>query len=176
MCRRQCLAKKLGRLKNKFMSTCIFPGRFQPFHNGQMLVVQGMIKMCGKCVIVICHGTKMGADDILSTNEVREALSSALLDNDIMDATIVEVEDCERDEEWADKVLEAAERPGDAVVWTGEEDVLALFEKIGVKTKKVSKVPGLAGHDLREMIKSNHPGWKAKVPEGVAQVIAAKAR
>lgn len=158
------------------MSTCIFPGRFQPFHNGQMLVVQGMIKMCGKCVIVICHGSKMGQDDVMSVSEVREALSSALLDNDIMDATILEVDDCERDEEWADKVLEAAERPSDAVIWSGEDDVLAVFEKLGVKTKKISKVPGLVGEDLREQIKSQHPSWKAKVPEGVAQVIASKAR
>ncbi len=158
------------------MSTYIFPGRFQPFHNGHLLVVQGMVKMCGQCTIVICHGQKMAADDLLSPAEVREALSAALLDNDIMDATIVEVADTDRDEEWADKILEAAERPADAVIWTGEEDVLALFAKLNIKTKKISKVPGLSGPDLRQQIKSSHPGWKAKVPEGVAQVINSKAR
>ena len=158
------------------MATPIFPGRFQPFHNGQMLVVSGMIKIHGKCVIVICHGKKIGGEDILSPSEVREALSVALLDNDIMDATIVEVEDTDRDEEWADKVLEAAERPADAVVWSGEDAILELFTNLNIKTKKISKVPGLVGQELRGMIKSNHSGWKAKVQEGVAQVINAKAR
>ena len=139
-------------------------------------MVQGMIKINGKCVIVICHGKKMGGEDILSPSEVREALSVALLDNDIMDATIVEVEDTDRDEEWADKILEVAERPADAVVWSGEDAILELFANLDIKTKKISKVPGLVGHELRTMIKSNHPSWKAKVPEGVAQVINAKAR
>jgi nicotinamide-nucleotide adenylyltransferase len=158
------------------MSICIFPGRFQPFHNGHLLVVQGMVKMCGRCVIVICHGEKMGSDDVLNPSEVREALSAALLDNDIMDATIVEVVDTDRDEEWADKILEAAERPSDAVIWSGESNVLDLFNQLNVKTKKISKVPGIDGAQLRQMIKTGHPGWKAKVPVGVAQVVNAKAR
>jgi len=86
------------------MSTCIFPGRFQPFHTGQLMVVQGMAQSCSKPVVVICHGDARD-DDLFSVDDVREMISAALLAENIVDAMIVDVPDCESDDEWADRVL-----------------------------------------------------------------------
>ncbi|MFH1632287.1 MAG: hypothetical protein ABIA47_04730 [bacterium] len=153
------------------MSTCIFPGRFQPFHNGHMLVVQGMIKSCGRAVIVICHNGSDAVNDMFFIDEVREMISASLLEADIVDANIVEVTDSESDSEWADKVLEAAERPEDPIVWSGDEDVRALFEGMGVKTQKIVPVPGIVGAELRELIKADNAEWRTKVPGGSMDVI-----
>ncbi len=154
------------------MSTCIFPGRFQPFHNGHLLVVKGMMKACGRAIIVICHepGDK-AEDDLFNREQVREMISATLLDDDIVDANIVMMADCESDDEWVDKVLEEAGRPEQPVVWSGNEGVLALFEKHNVGTKKIVPVPGIVGAELRKMIKDGDGEWREKVPSGARRVI-----
>jgi nicotinamide-nucleotide adenylyltransferase len=151
------------------MSTCIFPGKFQPFHNGHMLVVKGMMKSCGRVAIVICDGG--GEDQMFSIDKVREMISASLLDEDIVDANIVVVEDCEKDEEWADKVLEVCDRPSGAKVWSGDEEVRGLFEKMGVAVQKVSPVPGIDGAEIREMILNENKAWEKKVPSDVGRLI-----
>ncbi|MFH1711895.1 MAG: hypothetical protein ABH846_01515, partial [Patescibacteria group bacterium] len=149
------------------MSTCIFPGKFQPFHNGQLLVVKGMMKACGKVMIVICHN----GNEMFTTDEVREMISGALLGEDIVDATIVEVADCTEDSEWADKVLEVAERPTDPIIWSGDEAVRKIFEDMGVKTQKIALVPGITGEGLRQSIKTSDDSWRKQVPREVEPII-----
>ena len=72
------------------MSSCIFPGRFQPFHNGHLMVVQGMMNTCGKATVVICCDPdgSPGKDAMFSLEEVREMISAALLESDIVDAAV----------------------------------------------------------------------------------------
>lgn len=124
------------------MPTNIFPGNFQPFHKGHLLVVQGMMKIDGNATIVICEKAKPDPTiDLLSTEQRREAISAALLDADIMDATIVSVKDDPSGEAWARYVLDAAGNPSDALVWSGHDHIRALFEAIGVATKKIVPVP-----------------------------------
>ncbi len=158
------------------MSICIFPGRFQPFHNGQMLVVKGMMTACGRGVIAICSdpGEKKGANDMWSTEEVREMISAALLGEDIVDAAIVVVEDCDSDEEWTKKVLEAAGNPEKPVIWSGKDEVLSLFETAGVETKKISQVPGVSGELVRNALNEGQNLWRTQVPNGAIQIIGSK--
>lgn len=153
------------------MSTCIFPGRFQPFHTGHLLVVKGMIKSCPRSVIVVCHEEEMGADDLFSQEQVREMISSALLSEDIVDAEIVFVADEDEDAEWADKVLEAAGNPEDVEVWSGNESVIKLFGDSGVSTKEIKKVPGHVGEEIRQLIRNKDSEWRTKVPGGSMNVI-----
>ncbi|MCH8049655.1 hypothetical protein IH979_03000 [Patescibacteria group bacterium] len=149
------------------MSTCIFPGKFQPFHNGQLLVVKGMFKACGRVVVAICHD----GNEMFTTDKVREMISSALLGSDIVDANIIDVRDCPSDEEWVDKILEAAERPAEPIFWSGDETVLKIFENLKIKTQKVAPVPGISGQEIRQMIQNGNAAWKDKVPKEVAEVI-----
>ncbi len=155
------------------MATCIFPGRFQPFHNGQLMVVNGMMKTCGRGVIVICNNGEgqLGADDLFSEEEVREMISAALLAEDIVDADIVVVHDCAEDKEWLDKVLEAAGDPEEPMIWSGNDNVLALAEEAGIATKKIVPVPGHVSAEIREMIKNNDRGWMEKVPGGANDIV-----
>lgn len=137
------------------------------------MVVQGMMTSCGKAVVVICcdpDGTS-GEDALFSTEEVREMISAALLEADIVDANIVVVNDCHQDEEWADKILESAGDPEDPKVWSGKDDVKALFEARGVAVQNISEVPGHVGREIREMIESGNTDWRSKVPAGAMDVI-----
>ncbi len=152
------------------MATLIFPGRFQPFHNGHLMVVKGMTKLSDSVVIVICDGGK-DADDMFGLEQRREMISAALLADDLLDATIVTVKDAETDEAWATHVLDVAGNPAEPVVWSGNEGVLKIFEAKGVATKKVVPVPGIVGADIRQMIKNGDRTWRSKVPAGAMDVI-----
>lgn len=152
------------------MSTCIFPGRFQPFHIGHLMVVKGMVKSCPNVTVVICTGDHRD-DDLFTPLQVREMITAALLEAEIMDATIAEVTDCSDDAEWADKVLEAAGFPEDAQIWSGDEAMRELFEKNEVRTQKISPVPGFVGEEIRKMISENDKDWRSKVPAGAMDVV-----
>ncbi|MFA5945288.1 MAG: adenylyltransferase/cytidyltransferase family protein [Patescibacteria group bacterium] len=154
------------------MQTCIFPGRFQPFHNGHLMVVQGMMKMCENAIIVICESAdKKSAEDPFSLDERREMISAALLSADIMDATIVSVKDTQSDEAWAHHVLDSAGNPDEPLVWSGDENVRKIFEAKKVATKKIVPVPGIVGSDIRKMIEKKDRAWRSKVPAGAMDVI-----
>lgn len=153
------------------MSTCIFPGRFQPFHTGQLLVAKGMVKSCARPVIVVGHGGADGANDLFTEEQVREMISSTLLDENIVDAEIVFVEDKGEDAAWAERVLEAAGSPDDAEVWSGNPAVLDLFQKAGVKIKEIKHVPGHDSEEIRALIRAKDSAWRSKVPGGSMNVI-----
>lgn len=154
------------------MSVCIFPGKFQPFHNGHLMVVKGMVKMCDRLVIVVCCGNQEG---LFNTEEVREMLSGALLDEDLLDAEIHVLNDCPHDSEWVDRLKEFGDGQ-EIQVWSGREDVLVSCDTNGVKTKKIVHVPGHDGEEIAHMIKNGESGWESKVPSSVANVIRAKNR
>lgn len=155
------------------MPTPLFPGRFQPFHNGHLLVVQGMVKAVGNPVIIICDPAKPDAqgDDMFTLEERREMISSALLSADIMDATIVTCKDAEHDADWVKYVLDAVEKRNDIVVWSGREDVRAAFETSGIPTKKIVPVPGIDGATLREQMRAKNSEWRKKIPAGALDVL-----
>jgi nicotinamide-nucleotide adenylyltransferase len=152
------------------MSSCIFPGRFQPFHTGHLMVVQGMAQTCAKPIIVICHGNKRD-DDLFSVDQVRTMISASILEEGIADAMIVDVTDCESDDEWMDKILEVAGNPEDPKIWTGDEQIKAIFEKHNIEIQNIKPVPGFNGTEIREMILKKDMDWRKKVPGGSMEVI-----
>jgi nicotinamide-nucleotide adenylyltransferase len=156
------------------MSTCIFPGKFQPFHQGHLMVVQGMMKSCSSAVIAICHEAETGKNDIFTVEEVREMISAALLSADIVDATIVVIEDCHEDAEWVDKVLEAAGWPEEVQFWSGNEEVIKLLESLEKNIQKITHVPGHDSKEIRGWIKVKDASWRSKVPAGAMDVIDKK--
>ncbi|MEK9155477.1 MAG: adenylyltransferase/cytidyltransferase family protein [Patescibacteria group bacterium] len=155
------------------MSTCIFPGRFQPFHEGHLLVVQGMMKIHGNATIVICDGkSESGADHPFTIAERREMISSALLAADITEATIVDVPDRPTAGEWVDAVLDASGHPQEPLVWSGRDDIRAAFEEKKIATKKIVPVPGIDGAVLRQaIIDGKIDGVRSKIPAGAIDVV-----
>ena len=155
------------------MSTCIFPGRFQPFHEGHLLVVQGMMKIHGNATIVICDGKhERGADHPFTIAQRHEMISAALLGADITEATIVDVTDRPTHEAWVDAVLDAAGHPQDPLVWSGKEDVRAIFEAKNIATKKIVPVPGIDGEAIRSAIANGKiDSVRAKIPAGAIDVV-----
>jgi nicotinamide-nucleotide adenylyltransferase len=155
------------------MSTCIFTGRFQPFHEGHLLVVRGMMKMHGNATIVICDGKhETGADHPFTIAQRREMISAALLSADITDATIADATDRPTDSDWVDAVMDVSGHPQDPLVWSGKEEIREMFEQKNIPTKKVVPVPGIDGDVIRAAIaKGNIDGVRSKIPAGAIDVV-----
>ncbi len=151
------------------MSTCLFVGRFQPFHKGHLMVVQGMRKVCERFVIGIGSPDKQSSkQNPFSLDQRREMIGAALLDANIPDADILECHDTPTDTEWANAVLRVT-GPVDEV-WTGNENVAVLFEKEGVRVKRIKEVPGISATEIRARLK-NGGDWESLVPEVVATIM-----
>lgn len=153
-------------------TVCVFPGRFQPFHTGQLMVVEGMVKLCGKVVIAICaseqHDT---AENPFSWDERREMIQRALQEKDLIEAdvAIVAVPDQENDAKWIDRVREIV-GPFQAV-WTGNEEVQQLCETHGIEVKAIKKVPGFDGEAILKMMRDDDGFWDEKVPGSVSAYV-----
>ena len=132
-----------------------------------------MVKSCSNVVIAICHSKNK--KDIFTKDEVREMISSALLAEDIVDATIVEVEDTLEDADWVEALLEAANNPGEVKVWTGDDTVRELMAKRNIAVQNISPVPGFNGEEIRQMIKTKNSEWRSKIPAGAIDVVFGKA-
>ena len=150
-------------------NTCLFIGRFQPFHKGHLMVVQGMRKVCGRLIIGIGSPEKRSdKENPFSVDERREMIGSALLEANIADADILECPNTPTDAEWVSAVLKVT-GPIDQV-WTGNELVATLFEKEGVAVKRIKPVPGISGTEIRARLASGGD-WEALVPDEVASVM-----
>jgi len=152
--------------------TCLFIGRFQPFHNSHLLVVKGMSKLCGKIVIGIGSAEKKWtADHPFSSEERRDMIQRALQGVDIIptfDVNFVNLPDKESDEEWATHVLELAGNIDQ--IWTGNEWTKKCFEGKGVEIKNISEVPGVSGTLIRESIREEGD-WVEMVPDEIVASI-----
>ncbi|KKW34547.1 MAG: Nicotinamide-nucleotide adenylyltransferase [Candidatus Giovannonibacteria bacterium GW2011_GWA2_53_7] len=152
--------------------TCVFIGRFQPFHTGQMMVLEGMIKLCGKAIVVIGSSNKSDTkEDPFSWDERREMIQRALQEKNLIetDVFIVEVPDMIDDAKW---IAHVKEKVGAfEAVWTGNPDVRKLCETHGIEVKEIKKVPGFNGDEILQMMRDDNAFWDEKVSGSVGAFI-----
>jgi len=152
--------------------SCLFVGRFQPFHNGHLMVIKGMTKVCGRIVVAIgSPNADASLENPFSAVERREMIQRALQAEDIIpnfDLSIIEVPDVGDDEAWAKKCLELSETAHQ--VWTGNEWTKTCFEKIGMEVKTIKEIPGISATEIRKRMKEGGD-WKALVPKDVASYL-----
>ncbi len=149
--------------------TCLFIGRFQPYHNGHHLVVQGMTKLCGKIIIGIGSSDRSrSAENPYSAQERKEMIQAALQDEDLIpmfDINFIELPDHADDATWVKQVMELAGHIN--AVWTGNEQTKKCFEgKLPIKA--IKEVPGLSSTAVRTLVKTGGD-WSSKVPDEVAR-------
>lgn len=152
--------------------TCLFVGRFQPYHIGHHMVVKGMTKLCKKIVIGIGSSDKSGtAENPFSAAERKEMIQQALQDEDIIpmfDVEFVDLPDEIDDAQWTQHVLEKVGNID--TVWTGNDHTKKCFEG-KLEIKEIKEVPGINSTAIRQMIKSRDFDWKTKVPGAIVYAI-----
>jgi len=154
--------------------TCLFIGRFQPFHVGHLLVVKGMSKVCGKIIIGIGSSEKKWTEkNPFTAEERRDMIQRALQGVDVIptfDVNFVNLTDKDDDAEWADHVLETTGKVDQ--IWTGNDWTKDCFEGKGIEIKDIKEVPGFDGTEIRKMIKTGGY-WEEKVPDEILSSIKA---
>ncbi|HLD20947.1 MAG TPA: adenylyltransferase/cytidyltransferase family protein [Patescibacteria group bacterium] len=152
--------------------TCLFLGRFQPYHIGHHMVIKGMTKLCKKIIIGIGSSDKFGtSENPYTAQERKEMIQQALQDEDIIplfDVVFVNLPDHEDDAQWTKHVLEQV-GPVD-MIWTGNEDTKKCFEG-KLEIKDIKEVPGISSTAIRQMIKASDMDWKTKVPGSVVKAV-----
>lgn len=154
-------------------NVCLFVGRFQPFHNGHLMVLKGMVKVCDKIVIGIGSSQEsMTAENPFTAAERREMIQRALQGVDLIpkyDINLVDVPDETDDDVWAKKCVELAGGEVSAV-WTGNENTKKCFEAIGVKVQTIKEVPRISATEVRRKMLADED-WASLVPEEAAAYI-----
>ncbi|MBT5807656.1 nicotinamide-nucleotide adenylyltransferase [Candidatus Uhrbacteria bacterium] len=151
--------------------TALFIGRFQPYHNGHHLVVQGMTKLAGKIVIGIGSSGKSGTkENPFTAQERKDMIQRALQADDIIpmfDINFVELPDMGDDAEWTEHVLS---KVGEVdKLWSGNEDTKKCFEG-KMEVQNIAEVPGISATNIRELI-AKGGDWEDKVPQEVLRAI-----
>ena len=150
----------------------LFIGRFQPFHIGHFLVLQGMVKVCKKVIVVIGSSQEKGTEkNPFSLEERKDMMQRALQAEDIIpvyDVEFVAIPDVEGDDQWVENILE---KTGEVdKVWTGKESTKECFEKKGIAVQDIKEVPGISGTEIRKRIKEGGD-WKSMVPNEVVKYL-----
>ena len=150
----------------------LFVGRFQPFHIGHMLVLQGMVKFCRKVVVVIGSSQEKGTEkNPFTAEERKEMVQRALQAEDIIpvfDVSLIPVADQQDDAEWVRIVLEKAK--GVEKIWTGDEWTQKCFADSGLEIQEIKEVPGISGTEVRKRLKEGGD-WEALLPKDVIKYL-----
>ena len=153
----------------------LMTGRFQPFHNGHLVLAKEVLSECKELIIVIGSAQFNYIDkDPFTAGErmtmIHEALKEA--GADLSKCYIVPVANDENNARWI-AYLRSMAPPFD-VLYSGNDFVkhLAFSQDVGItiKSPTFAKRQEYNGTNIRRLIIKNKP-WKHLVPAAVARII-----
>lgn len=156
------------------MSRALFPGRFQPFHRGHLEVIREILGAYDEVVIAIGSAQEaFTCRNPFTAGERSLMIRDALLREgvDMKRIWIIPVPDIHMPPAWTSYLLALAP-PIDAV-YTGNQHVAELYRWLGIKvvTPRQHRPGEWNGTAIRHLIAYGNPGWRARVPAPVAELI-----
>ncbi len=145
----------------------LFVGRFQPFHNGHLFVVQQMAKQGYQPIIVIGSAYQSYLpNNPFSASERFEMISGSLEGKGIQ-AIIIPVADIHRYGVWPAHITDLV--PEFQAVFSNSSIILELFRKQGIKvvSTKLFFREFCSGTEIRQRLR-NGKEWREFVPKEVA--------
>ena len=157
------------------MTTALFLGRFQPFHNGHLYVIKEALKEADKIVIGVAYNDKADKkENPFSAKERIEMIDLALPAAEITNYTIFPIPDNEDDKKWVEKLETLV--PKFDVVYMSDKNTFGekwvercLKEKYTIRN--IKSVTGIGATAIREKIR-NKEEWKSLVPRQVADYVS----
>ena len=152
------------------MTRGFYIGRFQPFHNGHLSVVEQIADDVGELVLGIGS-----ADDShtvrnpFTAGERIMMITKSLVDTDLV-TYAVPIEDLERNSVWVSHVQSMS--PDFDVAYSNNPLVIQLFREAGVEVRQspMFNRKVLAGTEIRERMVDDGD-WESLVPEAVIEVV-----
>ncbi|MDP7282377.1 MAG: adenylyltransferase/cytidyltransferase family protein [Candidatus Undinarchaeales archaeon] len=150
------------------MTTGLFIGRFQPFHNGHLHVIKQILKECDKIIIGIgSANSEITEQNPLTSTKRKELIEQVLQSENITNYRIVLINDQETHQLWADEVRKKA-NPFDTMYVSGDNVRLDFIKSCGFEVKEVDFLDGISATKIRELKKNGQP-WQQFVPPIVAK-------
>ncbi|ODS42781.1 MAG: hypothetical protein MSIBF_05710 [Candidatus Altiarchaeales archaeon IMC4] len=157
------------------MTTALFIGRFQPFHNGHLEVVKKILEEFDDVVIAIGSAQESGsAENPYSAQERQVMITSALDEARISQSKyrIIWVEDVYNDWLWVSQVKKLANFK---VVYSNNDWTIMCFRKADVEVVRHRMYNPLEynGTRIRQLMAEGKE-WRNLVPNAVARLICEK--
>lgn len=151
------------------MTTGLFIGRFQPFHNAHLQDIKDALKEVDELIIAIGSSQFSHTEENpFSVEERIEMIEDTLIKNNISNYTIFPVPDISDDKRWVEHVNVIV--PKFDVVFTGNDFTEKLFKEKNHNVKKIKLIEGINSTTVRDKIAQNQ-NWKELVPKEVADFI-----
>ncbi len=152
----------------------LYPGRFQPFHNGHLHVVEDLLKEYDEVVIVIGSADQgFTCRNPFTASERLEMIDKALRNKGISrdEYWLIPVPDINKPLAWTTYVLSMIPRV-DAVA-TGNPHVAYLYKWLGFRVieLKLLEPERFNGTRIRELMCRGSDEWRNRVPEKVVEYI-----
>jgi nicotinamide-nucleotide adenylyltransferase len=146
-------------------------GRFQPFHNGHLTVIDRITKEADELIIGI--GSAQLSHDLENpfTAGERVLMITRALEGLNKPFYVIPIEDIKRNALWVAHIISMT--PPFETVYTSNPLVIRLFSEVGmpVCSPSMFERESHSGTSIRERMRAGEP-WEHLVPEPVAKVIA----
>ena len=149
----------------------LFVGRFQPFHNGHLKVVEELSKQYSEVIIGVGSSQYSNTIDNPFSSDERELMIKKSLEHEgIKNYKIILIPDIHNPPKWVDHVLSICSDFD--VVITNNPFTKKLFEEKNYKVKETQlyNKKDLSGKEIRRRIANNEP-WQDLVPRSVFEII-----
>ncbi|MCL9812872.1 nicotinamide-nucleotide adenylyltransferase [Natranaeroarchaeum aerophilus] len=154
------------------MNRGCYIGRFQPFHNGHLNMVERIVEDDDIDELVLGIGSADASHtkhDPFTAGERIMMITKSLVDLDLV-TYAVPIEDLERNSVWVSHVRSMS--PEFEIAYSNNPLVIQLFEEAGVEVRQspMFNREVLEGTEVRErMIKGEN--WQPLVPDAVVEVV-----
>ena len=156
------------------MSSILFIGRFQPFHQGHWWVIQKITNQKANVLIGIGSAQyKNTKDNPFSLEERMQMIEATLKEAGISKNrySLIPIPDIHDDAKWPAHVRKLVKKDFDAV-WTGRPIVKKLFEKYDdAKVVRLIRWKQISATRVRGKMIAGDEKWKELVPKAVAKVV-----
>ncbi len=152
-------------------SRALFVGRFQPFHNGHLAMVEQILTKHDEVIIGIGSAQySHTGENPFTAAERFEMIDRALKAAGISDYHIIPISDTHVHSVWVGHVLSLV--PAFDSVYTNSALVVRLFKERGIEVVSLPMVEreSLSGTEVRRRMQ-NGGGWEELVPPAVAAYI-----
>lgn len=145
-------------------------GRFQPFHNGHLSMVERIAEDVDELVVGIgSAGDSHTTRNPFTAGERVMMISKALIEVDLV-TYVVPIEDLERNSVWVSHVRSMS--PDFEIAYSNNPLVIQLFREAGVEVRQSPMFNRdiFEGTEIRERMLAGDD-WESLVPEAVADVV-----
>ncbi|MEM4528771.1 MAG: nicotinamide-nucleotide adenylyltransferase [Desulfurococcaceae archaeon] len=151
----------------------LFPGRFQPFHNGHLKVLEDLLKEYEEVIIAVGSAQEgFTCKNPFTGGERMEMINELIVKRGFKNKTwIVPIPDINMPLAWTTHVLSMIPRVN--AIASGNPHVIYIFEWLGIPLIKIKLIEPekYCGTYIRELMIAGDDRWRELVPPEITEYI-----